>query len=105
LSFLVSQWVFKKNLLKSLMGEQLDLPGHVWQKLSMAWVVFFGLMGVLNLYVAFNFSQSTWVNFKLFGSLGLMLAFTIGQGVYLSKHFNAKPAPGAAPTDSKQNTP
>jgi len=27
----------------------------------------FLVAGALNLYVAFNFSESTWVNFKLFG--------------------------------------
>ena len=40
-----------------------------------AWVLFFLGMGVLNLYVAYNFSESTWVNFKMWGGLGLMLVF------------------------------
>ncbi len=106
LGFLLSQVVFKKNLLKSLMGDQLDLPQSVWQRLSMAWVVFFGLMGILNLYVAFSFSQSTWVNFKLFGSLGLMLAFTIGQGIYLSRHLQVKTKSDISANDSTtSNTP
>jgi intracellular septation protein len=43
-------------------------------------------MGVLNLYVAFNFSIDTWVNFKLFGGMGLMLLFILAQGVFLAKH-------------------
>jgi intracellular septation protein len=93
LSFVVSQVFFKKNLLQSMMGQQLDLPPAIWQKLSWAWVVFFASMGMLNLYVAFNFSQSTWVNFKLFGSMGLMVAFTLGQGIYLNSHLNTKQAP------------
>ena len=86
LSFLISQWVFRKNLLHTLMGGQIELPPGVWQRLNLAWIAFFGLMGLLNLYVAYSFSTATWVNFKLFGGLGLMLLFTLAQGVYLGRH-------------------
>ena len=68
------------------MGWHLDLPAAVWQRLNFAWVAFFGLMGLLNLYVAYSFTTSTWVNFKLFGGLGLMLLFTLLQGIYISRH-------------------
>ena len=50
-------------------------------------------MGCLNLWVAFNFSTSIWVNFKLFGGLGLMFAFVAAQAVYLSKHVKTDAAP------------
>ena len=86
LGFWVSQTFFRKNLLQVLIGEQLKLPAPVWQRLNIAWISFFALMGLLNLYVAFNFSTDTWVNFKLFGGMGLMLAFTVAQGVYISRH-------------------
>ena len=43
-------------------------------------------MGLLNLYVAYSFSEETWVNFKMFGGMGLMLAFVLGQGFYLSRY-------------------
>jgi intracellular septation protein len=43
-------------------------------------------MGLLNLYVAYSFSTSTWFTFKAFGATGLMLLFTLAQGVYLSRH-------------------
>lgn len=94
MSFWVSQVFFRKNLLHTLMGGQLDLPAPVWRNLTRAWIGFFGLMGILNLYVAYSFSTEAWVNFKLFGSLGLMLIFTLAQGVYLSRHL--KPAEGGA---------
>jgi len=83
LSFWISQVVFRKNLLQVLMGEALELPANVWQRLSFAWVAFFAMMGLLNLYVAYSYPTATWVNFKLFGSMGLMLLFFIGQGFYL----------------------
>jgi len=100
LSFLVSQWVFKKNLLHKLMGGQLELPAEVWQRLNVAWVAFFGLMGVLNLYVAYSFSTDAWVNFKLFGGLGLMLLFTLAQGLYLSRHIQAVESPADKPSQT-----
>jgi intracellular septation protein len=92
--FALAPLLFGKNLLKVLLGEQLVLPEPVWQRLNLAWVVFFSVMGALNIWVAFNFAESTWVNFKLFGSLGLMLVFTIAQGVYLSRYL---PDEGEAP--------
>ena len=86
LSFLVSQFLLGRNLLKLMLGEQLQLPEPVWTRLSLAWVAFFAAMGVINLWVAYSFSTDTWVNFKLFGGIGLMLLFTLAQGLYISKH-------------------
>jgi len=86
LSFLVSQTLFGRNLLKLMIGEQLQLPDVVWRRLGLAWVAFFAVMGVLNLWVAYNFSTDAWVNFKLFGGIGLMLLFTLGQGLYIGRH-------------------
>jgi intracellular septation protein len=85
-AFALAPLLFGKNLLKLLLGEQLQLPAPVWQRLNLAWVVFFAAMGALNLWVAYTFSTDAWVNFKLFGSLGLMLVFTIAQGLYLARH-------------------
>ena len=99
LAFLVSQALFGKNLLKALMGEQLELPGAIWQRLNLAWIGFFALMGLLNLYVAYNFSTATWVDFKLFGGMGLMLLFTLAQGLYLSRHMKPEAAPAEASSE------
>jgi intracellular septation protein len=77
---------FRKNLLKSLMSSQLELPDAAWRAMNWSWVAFFAVMGVLNLWVAYNYDTNAWVNFKLFGGLGLMALFVIGQAVYLSRH-------------------
>ncbi len=92
-ALLFGQLVFKKNGIKSLMDAQMSLPEPVWRTVNFSWVGFFTLMGFLNLWVAFNFPTSTWVNFKLFGGLGLMLVFVLVQGIYLNKHIK----PGATP--------
>lgn len=83
---LVSQFFMKKNIIRTIMKDQVKLPDNVWSQLGLAWAVFFVAMGVLNLFIAFNFSTATWVNFKLFGGMGLMIAFIIGQSVFLSKY-------------------
>ena len=85
-ALLMGQIFFKRNFLKSLMGSQLTLPEPVWQKLLLSWVVFFAAMGVINLWVAYNFDTDTWVNYKLFGGMGLMLVFVVLQALYLSRH-------------------
>jgi intracellular septation protein len=86
LSILVSQYLFGRNLLKVMLGQQLTLPDPVWLRLAWAWIGFFAAMGLINLWVAYNFSTDTWVNFKLFGGIGLMLLFTLAQGLYISRH-------------------
>lgn len=85
-ALLIGLLVFKKNFIKSLMGAQLQLPDSVWNNLNWAWTAFFAVMGVLNLWVAFNFDTDTWVNFKMFGGMGLMLVFVIGQALYLGRY-------------------
>lgn len=82
----VSALFFKKNLIQSMLSEQVTLPPAVWVRLNVAWVLFFLAMGLLNLFVAFSFSLETWVNFKLFGGMGLMLIFVVAQSLYLSRY-------------------
>lgn len=96
LSLLVSHLVFGKNLIKAMMGKQIELPDAIWQRLNAAWIAFFGVMGALNLYVAYNFSDAVWVNFKLFGFVGLMVLFVVAQGIYLNRHIK----PEVLETDS-----
>lgn len=98
-ALLVGLVLFKKNFIKSLMGAQMQLPDHVWNTLNWAWTGFFAAMGVLNLWVAFNFDTDTWVNFKMFGGIGLMLAFVVGQALYLGRYLK-EPEENAAGKDS-----
>ncbi len=98
-AFWLSPLFFGKNLLRVLLGEQLELPPRVWHRLNFAWVAFFGCMGFLNLWVAYYFSTATWVNFKLFGALGLMVLFTLAQGLYLSRYLKDSDAPASPPAE------
>ena len=88
----VSALAFRKNLIRVMMETQVTLPDPVWGKLLASWVVFFALMGALNLAVAYNFSTDDWVNFKLFGGVGLMLVFVVLQALLLARHIEDKKA-------------
>ena len=86
---LLIAWLgWRKNLIRTLLGEQLTLPEPIWQRLNWAWTAFFALMGALNLWVAYHFATPTWVNFKLFGIMGMLLVFALGQGLYLSRYIS-----------------
>ncbi|NJM31675.1 MAG: septation protein A [Limnobacter sp.] len=83
--------LFGKNPLQLMMKDQVELPRPVWNNLLCAWCVFFVIMGVLNLVVAYRFSTDIWVDFKLFGSLGATLIFVVAQGFYMAKHLKETP--------------
>ena len=83
---LVSNVFFKKNFIQQMMGKMIDAPKPIWNKVNFIWVVFMILLGLLNLYVAFNYSLDTWVNFKLFGVTGMMFVFVIAQTFVLRKY-------------------
>lgn len=82
----ISNWLFSKNLIKVALEKQMVLPAAVWNILNLSWIVFFAIMGCVNLFVAFNYSLDTWVSFKLFGATGLMLVFIVAQIIFLGKY-------------------
>jgi intracellular septation protein len=87
IAFLGSQFIGQKNFIQRLLEGQVTVTSeHVWTRLNFAWVGFFIAMGAINLYVAFNFEENTWVNFKLFGMMGLTFIFVIAQSFYLMRY-------------------
>ncbi len=83
-AFLASHFFGDRPLVQRIMGENVALERSQWLRLSWAWVVYFAAMGALNLYVAYNFPENVWVNFKLYGTIGLTLLFALGQGFWLA---------------------
>jgi intracellular septation protein len=92
-AFLGSQMFMQRSLLQRMMDHAVTLPDEAWRRLNTAWVVFFAAMGLLNLYVAYGYSEAVWVNFKLFGFLGLTLAFMLAQGFYLARYIAPEQSP------------
>ena len=86
----VGSLAFRQNVVKSMMGEGIELPEPIWTRLAIVWGLFFLFNGALNLYVAYTFSTEAWVNFKLFGGMGLMLVFVVLQALLLSRHIEEK---------------
>lgn len=84
-----SQFLGDKPLIQRMLSSNMHLPDPVWRRVNLMWVVFFLFCGVLNLYVAYQYSEATWVNFKLFGMLGLTFVFVLVQGLYLSRYLDA----------------
>jgi intracellular septation protein len=88
---LVSNLIFRKNLIQTMLEKQIVVPLFVWNRLNLSWIGFFLAMGCINLYVAFSFSVDTWVTFKLFGATGLMLVFIIVQMMMIGKYMKDMP--------------
>ena len=91
---LVSNLIFRKNLIQTMLEKQIFVPLFVWNRLNLSWIGFFLAMGCINLYVAFSFSVDTWVTFKLFGATGLMLVFIIVQMMMIGKYLEDLPSAG-----------
>ena len=85
----ISEWAMKRNILKAMLGSQLELPDRVWVKLNLAWIVYCAFMALSNAYVALYYSEEAWANFKVWGYI-FPLVFIIGQGIYISPHIRTE---------------
>ena len=80
-----SQLVFGKPLLRSFLGQQLQLPQAAWFRLGYGWALGFFIAGSLNLVIAYQFSLDFWMKYKLFGGPVLTFAYIIMTVVYLNQ--------------------
>lgn len=101
LAFALSGPFTGQPLVQRLLGHTVAMEATHWRRLNRAWVIFFLALAAANLYVAFNFSQDTWVNFKLFGLLGLTLVFMFVQALWMSQHGEFQEAPGEEEPDER----
>lgn len=88
-AFLGSFWLGKEPLVQRFFGLVDGLPTQKitstqWDRLNLVWVLFFVAAGILNLWVAYNFSQETWVKFKVFGLMALTFAFMLVQTFWIA---------------------
>jgi intracellular septation protein len=85
-------WGWKKNVLQLLLGSQLRLPAPVWNRLTLAWVLYFIFMAASNAFVAHYYSTETWMDFKLWGYI-FPLLFIVGQGLYVAPYLKDEHRP------------
>jgi intracellular septation protein len=93
-AFLASQFLSGPTIVQRMLGENVKLDDASWIRLNLMWVGFFLFAGTVNLFVAFNYDEATWVNFKLFGLMGLTLVFAMAQGVWIARKSDAQAATG-----------
>ena len=75
-----SQYIGKKNVFQRMIhysDERISAPDVVWFRLNIGLVLFFFLVGIANIYVAYNFDRAIWVDFKVFGITILNVIFII----------------------------
>lgn len=96
LAFLASFWIGKRTLTERLLSAalqgQVQVPDSVWRRLNTLWVLFYGVLGGLNLLVASYASERVWVNFKVFGLTSLTCVFIGSQVMWLSRRVETAPA-------------
>lgn len=90
IAFLGSSWVGEKPLVQRFFGLVEGMPldritSSQWNKLNLVWVMFFVGAGLLNIYVAYNFSQETWVEFKVFGLMAITFVFMLIQTLWIAR--------------------
>jgi intracellular septation protein len=90
-----SQLLTSKPLMQRLMENMLQekgvIPNLVWKKLNLIWAAFFIILGCINLYVAYYFSNDAWVNFKFYGITAALILLSIFQAIYLMRFLESKP--------------
>jgi intracellular septation protein len=79
-----SQFLGQRNAIERMLGGQLTLPSRTWRTLNFGWAGGFFVAGVLNLIVAYNFSEAFWVNYKLIGGFAITLIYLIITYAYLA---------------------
>lgn len=102
LAFLASFWIGERTLVQRLLSAALGgdarVPQFIWRRLNFLWIAFYALLGALNLLVAFNASERTWVNFKVFGLTIAMLVFVAAQVLWLTRRGDAGSSETSAQT-------
>lgn len=89
IAFLLTHFFAKKTLIERMLSPAFDgkaeVPLVIWKRLNLAWALFFLLLGVVNVVVAYYFTTEVWVNFKLYGILGSLFCFAMVQSMFLSR--------------------
>jgi intracellular septation protein len=86
IALLLSHIVGERVLLARIPQTAIQLPEPVWRRVNFAWAVFFAFCALLNLYVAANYDEATWVSFKAYGFSVLMLVFMLAHAPFLAKY-------------------
>jgi intracellular septation protein len=81
----IGNYFFKKNLLKSLLENSIQLEERGWDILNIRWILFFIVLALLNELVWRTQTEDLWVKFKVFGIIPITLTFTVFQIKVINK--------------------
>jgi len=93
-SMFIGKQPLARRMLEGMFNEPLQITARSWSLLNSLWVGWFALLAVANIYVARNFAESVWVNFKVFGITVAMMVFMVPQVLWLSGKTKAAPTEG-----------
>jgi intracellular septation protein len=94
-AFLGSMLIGKQPLVRRLLGtafeEAPQISSRAWGWINTLWAAWFALLAVVNIYIARNFSEAVWVNFKVIGITAATMIFLIPQVFWLASKAGRKP--------------
>jgi intracellular septation protein len=95
IAFFVSTFVgarpLARRMMESVFSEPVDLSRRAWAVINLLWAGWFAVLAVTNIYIAQNFAENVWVNFKVFGITIAIVVFMIPQVIWLNG--KTRPAP------------
>jgi intracellular septation protein len=102
-AFLGSSFIGKQPLVRRMFegvfDEPLAVSSRAWLAINFLWAAWFALLAVINIYVARNFSESTWVHFKVYGITPATMVFMFPQVLWLASKVKAAPESVAAASE------
>ncbi len=98
--FFASRFFGDKPAIEHMMGHAIDAPKELWIRLNTIWILYFIVLGAINLAVAFLLSEALWIQFKVFGNLILTFVFIFGQMPMLAKYIEIEDEPETSSENS-----
>ena len=96
-SMVIGRQPLARRVFEGVFKEPLDISARTWLVINVLWVGWFALLAAANIYVARNFAESAWVNFKVFGISAAMLLFMIPQVLWLNSRIRPARSDAAPP--------
>ena len=84
--YVVWHFVRKRCFFQELLPDEIEMPQHAWNKVTLVSTLHFFMVGAVNLYVAYNYSMDTWVSFKLWSAFLFTILWAVIIGVIMGPY-------------------
>ena len=84
--YVVWHFVRKRCFFQELLPDEIEMPQHAWNKVTLVSTLHFFMVGAVNLYVAYNYSMDTWVSFKLWSGFLFTILWAVIIGVIMGPY-------------------